>query len=140
MTRVARRPRLRVIGAITNQIGLLVVVATLLLAGTAELIEFFIVKRLTAQYGGSRKAFWGAIWGGVAGVIVGAPIPIIGSVIAGMIGSFLGAALVTYAESRELRKAHRVGWGAVVGRALSAVTKAAAGIVILVLGAAALLK
>lgn len=128
------------VGAIMREVGLVIVVTTLLIALFAEAIEFFIVKRLTAQYGGSRKAFWGAIIGGVVGVVVGVPIPIVGSIVAGMIGSFLGAGLVTYAETRELRKAHRVGYGAVIGRALSAVTKGIAGVVILVLGAAAFLR
>ncbi|HEX6560188.1 MAG TPA: DUF456 domain-containing protein [Longimicrobiales bacterium] len=127
-------------GALMREIGAVIVIVTLAIALVAEAIEFFIVKRLTAQYGGTRKAFWGAIVGGIVGVFVGVPIPVVGSIVAGTIGSFLGAALVTFAETRELRKAHRVGWGAVIGRALSAVTKVAAGLVILVLGAAALLR
>ena len=127
------------VGWFTHQISMLVLIASAVLALIAELIEFAIVKKLTKQYGGSRKAFWGAIGGGLAGVIVGAPIPVIGSVVAGMIGSFAGAALVTFAETRKLGSAHRVGSGAVLGRALSAVTKTAAGLTILVLAAAALL-
>jgi uncharacterized protein len=128
------------VGALMGHIGIAIIVATVLIATIAELIEFFIVKRLTAQYGGSKKAFWGALAGGLAGVIVGAPIPVIGSIIAGFIGSFLGAGLVTYAETKELRAAHRVGLGAVFGRALSAVAKTAAGLAILVLTAAALIR
>jgi len=128
------------IGAILGEIGVTIVVATLAIALVAELIEFLLVKRLTQQYGGSRKAFWGAIAGGIVGVMVGVPVPIVGSIAAGLIGSFVGAAMVTYAETKELRAAHRVGFGAVVGRALSAVTKTAAGLAILVIGAAALLR
>lgn len=128
------------VGALMKEIGVGVIILTLAIATVAELIEFFIVKRLTHQYGGSRKAFWGAIVGGIAGVIVGVPVPIVGSIIAGMIGSFVGAGAVTYMETRELRSAHRVGWGAVIGRALSAVTKTAAGIAILVIAAAALIR
>jgi uncharacterized protein YqgC (DUF456 family) len=52
----------------------------------------------------------------------------------------VGAALVTYAETKQMISAHRVGWGAVIGRALSAISKTAAGIVILVLATAALLR
>ena len=122
-----------------HQIGLTVVIISVILALVAEFIEFAIVKKLTKQYGGSRKAFWGAIGGGLLGVIVGVPVPIIGSVIAGMVGSFAGAAIVTLAETRQLGNAQRVGWGAVMGRALSAVTKTAAGLTILVITAAALL-
>jgi uncharacterized protein len=128
------------VGAVMGHIGLTVTILTFVIATIAELIEFFIVKRLTRQYGGSKKAFWGAIAGGLAGVVVGVPIPVIGSIIAGFIGSFIGAGLVTYAETKEMRAAHRVGWGAVLGRALSAVAKTAAGLAILVLTAAALLR
>ena len=128
------------VGAVMGHIGLTVTIITLIIATIAELIEFFIVKRLTKQYGGSKKAFWGAIAGGLAGVLVGVPVPVIGSIIAGFIGSFIGAGLVTYAETKEMRAAHRVGWGAVLGRALSAVAKTAAGLAILVLTAAALLR
>jgi uncharacterized protein YqgC (DUF456 family) len=128
------------VGAIVGEIGLLTLLACVLIATIAEVIEFFLVRRLTRQYGGSPKAFWGALVGGFVGVLIGAPIPIIGSVIAGIIGSFAGAAVVTYAETKELLAAHRVGWGAVIGRMLTAVAKTAAGITILVIAAAGLLR
>jgi uncharacterized protein YqgC (DUF456 family) len=128
------------IGAIVGEVGLLILLACTALAVAAELIEFFLLRKLTKQYGGSRKAFWGALAGGFVGVLVGIPVPIIGSIIAGMIGAFVGAALVTYAETKQLGSAHRVGWGAVVGRMLTAVAKTAAGVAILVLAAGALLK
>jgi uncharacterized protein YqgC (DUF456 family) len=128
------------VGAILGEVGVLTLLACLIIATIAELIEFFLVRRLTRQYGGSRKAFWGALVGGFVGVLVGTPIPIIGSVIAGILGSFAGAALVTYAETKELLAAHRVGWGAVIGRMLTAVAKTAAGIAILVIAAAGLIR
>ena len=127
------------VGAITGEIGLITLLACVILAVVAELIEFFLVQKLTKQYGGSRKAFWGALGGGLVGVLVGLPVPIIGSVIAGMFGAFAGAALVTYAETKELGSAQRVGWGAVLGRMLTAVAKTAAGFAILAIAAAALL-
>jgi uncharacterized protein len=128
------------LGAIMGEVGMLILLATVLLAIVAEVIEFFIVRKLTAQYGGSRKAFWGALAGGFVGVIVGMPVPIIGSLIAGMLGSFIGAAVVTYTETQKLTSAHRAGWGALLGRMISAVAKTAAGVAILVLAAAALLR
>ena len=127
-------------GWLMGEVGMLVLAVTVLLALVAELIEFLIVKRLTEQYGGSRKAFWGAIGGGLIGVIVGAPVPVVGSILAALIGTFIGAALVTWLETRELVAAHRVGWGAVIGRGISAVTKTAAGLTIFVLAAAAFLR
>lgn len=128
------------LGAVYKEVGLLVLVGALVLALTAELLEFVFVKRLTDKYGGSRKAFWGAIIGGVIGVIVGIPVPVIGSVIAGFVGSFLGAAVATVLEGRDLAAARRVGWGVLIGRALAAAVKTAAGIVILVFGIAAFLR
>ena len=128
------------IGAIVGEIGVFTLIACVLIATIAEVIEFLLVRRLTRQYGGSPKAFWGALAGGFVGVLVGTPIPVVGSVIAGILGSFVGAALVTYAETKELLAAHRVGWGAVIGRMLTAVAKTAAGIAILVIAAAGLLR
>lgn len=115
---------------------LLVVVALL-----AELAEWAIVARTSARWGGSRKAFWGAIAGGLLGILVGLPIPlpILGPLAAGLLGTFAGAAAVTLWETRALRSAGRVGCGAVLGRAFAAATKTAAGVVILVAGVAALL-
>lgn len=111
----------------------------LTLATGAELVEFLLVRRMNLRYGGSNRAFWGALAGGLIGVLVGAPVPLIGPVVAGLAGSFVGAALVTLAETRQLTSAGRVGWGVVLGRILSAVVKTGAGIVILVLGAGALI-
>lgn len=105
----------------------------------AEIAEWVIVKRTSARYGASSKAFWGAILGGIVGMLVGAPIPVVGSLVAGVVGTFLGAAVVALWESRRLGTAGRAAWGAVVGRAFAAAFKTAAGVAILVLGAAALL-
>jgi len=126
-------------GALLGEVGAGVLIATLLIALAAEGVEFLIVQRLNLRYGGSKRAFWGAIAGGIVGVIIGVPIPIIGSIIAGFAGSFVGAALVTWMETKAADAAMRVGWGVLIGRALSAAAKTGAGVVILVLGAAALL-
>jgi uncharacterized protein len=128
------------VGAITGAVSAFTLLACVIIAIVAELIEFLLVSKLTRQYGGSKKAFWGAIGGGFVGVLIGAPIPIIGSVVMGMVGAFAGAAIVTYAETKELRAAHRVGSGAVLGRVLTTVAKTAAGLAILVIAAAALLN
>jgi uncharacterized protein len=127
------------IGAIAGDVGVFVIVACTLLALAAEILEFFIVQKLNVRYGGSRLAFWGAIFGGVIGVIVGMPVPIIGSIIAGFLGSFAGAMAATLYETKRFDSAARVGWGVLIGRMWAAATKVAAGIVIFVLGSAALL-
>ncbi|MGH7459611.1 MAG: DUF456 family protein [Longimicrobiales bacterium] len=126
------------VAAFYKAVGIITMLVVLFIAGLAELLEFLVVKRLTSRYGGSRKAFWGAIAGGIVGVIVGLPVPVIGSVIAAFVGSFAGAALVTLAETKKLDAAGRVGWGVVLGRALAAALKVFAGVAILVIGAFAL--
>lgn len=128
------------VGAILGEVGLLTVIICGLIAVIAELIEFFLVRRLTKQYGGSQKAFWGALAGGFVGVLVGSPILIIGSIIGGMVGAFAGAAIVTYMETKKFSDAQRVGGGAVLGRVLTVVAKSAAGLAILVIAAAALIR
>lgn len=127
------------IGAIVGDVGMLVLITSLALALAAEVLEFLIVQKLNVRYGGSRLAFWGAIFGGVIGVIVGMPVPIIGSLIAGFIGSFAGAMAATLYETKRFDSAARVGWGVLIGRVWAAGTKVAAGIVIFVIGSAALL-
>lgn len=116
--------------------GGLIVVAFL-----AEVAEFLIVKRTSARYGGTRRAFWGAIAGGVVGMLIGLPIPfpLLGPLLAGLIGTFLGAAAVTYWETRHLDAARRVAWGALLGRGFAAAAKTAAGVIVLVVGATSLL-
>jgi uncharacterized protein YqgC (DUF456 family) len=128
-----------VVGTIQGEVGVFVLMGCLALAFVAEALEFVIVKRLNIRYGGSRLAFWGAIVGGFAGVFIGLPVPIIGSIIAGFLGSVVGAAAATLHETRKLDKTLRVSFGILLGRMWSAVAKVGVGIVILVLGAAALL-
>jgi len=128
-----------VVGTIQGQVGVLVLMGCLTLAFVAEALEFVIVKRLNIRYGGSRPAFWGAIIGGFAGVMIGLPVPIIGPIIAGFLGSVVGAAAATLHETRKLDKTLRVSFGILLGRMWSAVAKVGVGIVILVIGAAALL-
>lgn len=125
-------------GAWFGDVSLFILAACVVLAAAAEIIEFFIVSRLNVKYGGSRLAFWGAIAGGVVGVIVGMPVPVIGSIIAGFIGSFAGAAAATLYETKRFDSAGRVGWGVLMGRMWAAAAKVAAGVVIFVVGAWAL--
>jgi uncharacterized protein YqgC (DUF456 family) len=124
-------------GALHGDVSVVATVACLIIAVAAELLEFRFVQKSTDRYGGSKRAFWGAIAGGMAGIFIGIPVPIIGSIIAGFAGSFVGAAAVTWMEARDMGQAGRVGWGVLVGRAWAAAVKTAAGVIILVIGAAA---
>lgn len=122
-----------------GEIGLGVLVVLTVIAVAAELVEYLLVRSLSARYGGTRLAFWGALIGGLVGVLLGAPVPVLGSVVAGVLGSFLGAAAATLWETRRIAHATRVGWAVVLARILAVAAKMAAGIVILVSGATALL-
>lgn len=126
-------------GAVAGEVGLWTLAGLLLLVAAAETAEFFMVKALSERYGGSNRAFWGALAGGLIGVVVGAPVPVAGSLVAGVLGTFAGATAVAFWETREARSAARVGWGAVLGRAGAAAVKVAAGVVVLAVGGTALL-
>ena len=124
-----------------NEVSPWILLILIVVAVLAELAEWAIVARTSARWGGSRKAFWGAIAGGLVGILLGLPVPlpILGPLLAGLLGTFAGAAAVTLWETRAMRSAGRVGCGAVLGRAFAAAAKTAAGVVILVAGAAALI-
>jgi len=109
------------------------------LAGLGEVGELLLLQWSARRNRGSSRAFWGALAGGLAGLLVGLPVPLVGSLLAGVAGTFLGAALVAYAETREAGGAARVGWDVLVGRAGAAVLKVGAGVVVLALGAVRLL-
>src|SRR5688500_5037214 len=94
----------------------------------AELLEWVVLKRTSARFGASRKAFWGAVVGGFVGVLVGMPVPVVGSLLAGLLGTLVGAAVVSFLETRKARHAGRVAWGALLGRAFAAAVKTAAGV------------
>lgn len=100
-------------------------------AALAELAELRLLTTLGARYGGSRRAFWGAIAGGFAGLFVGLPIPLVGSLVTALLGSFLGAAIVTFGETRSAGRATRVGWGILLARVASVVLKVGVGMAVL---------
>jgi len=115
-------------------VGVVTIAVALGLAFLGEIIEFWIGFRLTARYGGSRRAGWGALAGGIVGALVGVPVPIIGSVIGAFVGSFAGAALLEYLRAWSPDGAVRAGWGAVLGRVAGAAVKIALGVVLAVVG------
>jgi uncharacterized protein YqgC (DUF456 family) len=100
----------------------------LIVAGVAviaEVSEFAILKRVGSAYGGSRKAFWGAVIGGMAGLFVGIPVPVIGPMITAFLGTFVGAGVVTYFETLSLERSARVGWGVLLARTAAVAMKVA---------------
>ena len=123
----------------TEAIGTWTIIGVLVLATIAEVIEFTLAARFTRQYGGSKRAGWGAILGGMIGAIVGVPtIPIIGSVIGAFIGSFAGALIAEWSRGTRTGPATRVATGALLGRVAATAAKIGIGFVmaVWVIGAA----
>jgi len=121
-------------------VGVATIGIVVALAMAGELVEAWAGFKLARRHGGSSRAGWGAVIGGIAGAIVGVPVPIVGSVIGAFVGAFAGAAAFEYAGARSLDGATRAGWGAVLGRAFGAAVKVALGLVIMVIGAVAVLR
>lgn len=121
-------------------VGVVTVVLVLGLAFLGEIIESWMGFRYARKYGGSSRSAWGALAGGLVGAILGVPIPVIGSIIGAFLGSFAGAVVFEYTATRRAGVAVRAGWGSVVGRAAAAALKMGLGLVILVIGVAAVLR
>src|SRR5919107_4931743 len=64
-----------------SAIGVATLIAVLVLAFVAELVEFALSGRYARKYGGSRRAGWGAIIGGGVGAFVWTPLPVVGPMI-----------------------------------------------------------
>ena len=111
-------------------IGWVTLGAVVLLGAGAEWLEFSVAGKYTRQYGGSRRASWGAILGGFVGAFVGIPVPVIGSVIGAFAGAFAGAMIGEYSVEKNRDKATRAATGALVGRAVATALKSVAGCVI----------
>ena len=102
----------------------------LVVAGVAlitEVGEFAVLKK----FGGSRKAFWGAVLGGMVGLFVGVPVPIIGPMITAFLGTFIGAGLVTYVETLSLKTSAKVGWGMLFARTAAVALKIAVSVAVI---------
>ena len=104
----------------------------LALVGLSEVVELLVLRSFGSRYGGSRRAFWGAVAGGFLGVFVGVPVPLVGPVVTAFLGTFLGALAVTWFETRSLAGSARVGWGMVLARTVSVGLKMGTGIAFLV--------
>ena len=116
---VATTVALVVAGHLTWSVGVIVTAVALV----AELTELVVVSRFGRAYGGSRRAFWGAVLGGMAGLFVGIPVPVVGPVITAFAGTFVGAGIVTLAETRSVGRSARVGWGVLLARTAAVALK-----------------
>jgi uncharacterized protein len=99
-----------------------------------EAFEFFSGQWGAKRFGGSKKSAWGALIGGFVGAFVGGiPILIVGSLIMSFVGTFAGALLGEMYHQREISPNLRVGFGALLGRAIGVAIKLTIGILILVI-------
>jgi len=115
---------------VPDSIGMFVLIGTTIVAVVAEVIEFTMSASYTRKYGGSRRAGWGAIIGGMVGAFMGVPVPLIGPIIGAFAGSFIGALGMELSRGTDVGGSTRVAWGALVGRAVAAAMKVAAGCMI----------
>ena len=123
------------LGSLSWTFGLIVAGVALL----TEIAEFGVLKKFGDAYGGSRKAFWGAVLGGMAGLFVGLPVPIVGPMITAFLGTFVGAGLVTYVETLSVKTSAKVGWGMLFARTAAVALKIAVSVAIIATVGVALL-
>lgn len=110
---------LALLGWLTLRFALIAVMAGVI----AELAELGVLRAFGKAYGGSTRAFWGAVIGGLLGLFAGLPVPLVGPILTAFLGTFLGAGLVTYLETRSMSQSTRVGWGVVLARTVAVVLK-----------------
>ena len=115
---------------VPGSIGMIALIGTTTIAVVAEVFEFTLAGKYARKYGGSRRAGWGAIIGGTVGAFVGVPVPLIGPIIGAFAGSFIGALVAEFSRGADAKVATRVATGALIGRAVAAAMKVAAGCVI----------
>lgn len=122
-------------GHLSWTFGLVVAGAAL----AAEVAEFLVLRAFGRAYGGSPRAFWGAVAGGTIGLFVGVPVPVVGPLVTAFLGTFVGAGVVTWLETRSLERSARVGWGVLLARTAAVALKVATALVVLLAVALGLL-
>jgi uncharacterized protein len=114
-------------------------IALLVLAALAEVVEFFAGAAGSKAAGGRARGMIGAIVGALIGGIALSPVfPVIGTIFGACLGAFIGAAALEFYD-RDARHALRVGMGAAKGRFYGIVSKLAFGVVMFVIVAVAAL-
>lgn len=113
------------------------IIAVVVLALGAELVEFLAGAAGSAAAGGRKRGMAGAIFGGIVGGIIGTgvvPIPIVGTIVGACAGAFIGAFALEYTD-KDADHAMRVGIGAAKGRFWGIVWKSLFGLVMFVVAA-----
>lgn len=108
-------------------------VAMLVLALAAEIVEFAAGAAGSKKAGGSKRGMLGAIAGALIGGILGTGfLPIVGTLIGAIAGAFAGAAIVEMMIRKDVEHSLRVGIGAAKGRFWGTVFKSAFGLAMMV--------
>jgi uncharacterized protein YqgC (DUF456 family) len=110
------------------------VIALIVLALCAEVVEFMAGAAGSKSAGGRKRGMIGAIIGGLVGAVFFTglvPIPIVGTIIGVCLGTFVGAAIMEYYGKGAVHSI-RVGVGAAKGRFWGIIGKSAFGMIMLV--------
>ena len=118
-------------------VGWPAMIAMLVLAAAAEVVEFVAGAAGSKAAGGRKRGMVGAIVGGLLGGIFLSviPIPIISTIVGACLGAFLGAAIMEF-HDRDVAHSVRVGVGAAKGRFAGIVIKLAFGVAMMLVALA----
>jgi uncharacterized protein YqgC (DUF456 family) len=113
-------------------------IALLVLALLAEVVELFAGAAGATAAGGRTRGMIGAVVGGFIGAIGFSfiPVPVVAQIVGACLGAFIGAGVMEYSD-RDLAHSLRVGYGAAKGRFWGIVSKLAFGVVMLIVALAA---
>jgi uncharacterized protein YqgC (DUF456 family) len=93
------------------------VITLLLIVLLVEFLEYLLIVLTAKKYGASKLGIIGSIVGGIGGAISGAFVtPVIGAIIGSVVGVFLGATLLEFFKSYNVREAVLSGVGAFLGK------------------------
>jgi uncharacterized protein YqgC (DUF456 family) len=124
-----------------RHVGWASLIAMVLLAVAAEIVEFAAGAAGSSAAGGRKRGALGAIVGGlIGGIFLTAlvPIPIVGTIVGACIGAFLGAAIMEFWD-KDAAHSLRVGYGAAKGRFWGIISKSAFGLVMMLVALVAAL-
>jgi len=107
----------------------------LMLAATAELIEFHSSGAGAKRAGGGKAGLIGALVGGILGGIFLSiiPIPILSTLVGVCLGTFLGAMIGEFSMGREITHSAVIGFGAARGRLFGTMIKMGFGCMMLLI-------
>jgi uncharacterized protein len=108
-------------------------VAICSVAAAGEVLELLGAALGARKGGAGRRGAAAALAGGFIGAVAGTfliPVPVLGSLVGSCAGACLGAWVVELSSGRDFRASAQAGVGAGVGRALGAIVKLAAGILL----------